>query len=284
TVFLNLVLDPIFIFGFGPIPAFGVAGAAMVSVLTQGISAGVGIFILARGGHGIKINWSDMNVNWNWTRKLFQLGLPASLEQSTRAAGMTMMVVLVTSFGSEVVAAYGIGSRILSLVIVPSLGLAIATTTLVGQNVGAAKLVRAENIGDLAYKTAFIGLSFLGLLFFLFAEDLTAFFVPDEPQVIQDGALFIKILASSFGFMGVQQILNGFFNGTGFTKASMMISILGLWVVRFPLAYFLAYHTSLGYEGIWWAFPMSNLISGLAAFTFYKTRYWKKRLASRRLI
>jgi len=78
--------------------------------------------------------------------------------------------------------------------------------------------------------------------------------------------------------MGIQQVLNGVFNGTGFTKASMMISIFGLWVLRFPLAYGLSYHTSLGYEGIWWAFPISNLITGAVAFAFYKSGYWKRRL------
>lgn len=279
TVFLNLVLDPLFIYGWGPVPPMGVAGAAVVSVLTQGISAVIGIYILWKGSHGIKIKWSDMRFDFEWTRRMFRIGMPASFEQSTRAAGMTMMVIIVTSFGSEVVAAYGIGSRILSLVIVPALGLAIATTTLVGQNVGAGKIKRAERIGNFSYKVAFFGLSAMGLLMFVFAENLTAFFVPNEPQVIKDGALFIKIMACSFGFMGTQQVLNGVFNGTGFTKASMVISIFSLWIVRFPLAYVLSYHTSLGYEGIWWAFPISNVVAGLVAFTFYKIGYWKKRLA-----
>lgn len=278
TVFLNLVLDPLFIYGLGPIPGYGVAGAAVASVLTQAISAVTGMYILWRGRQGIKIRRTDMHFDMAFVKKIFKIGLPSSFEQSTRAAGMTMMVVLVTSFGSEVVAAYGIGSRILSLVIVPALGLAIATTTLVGQNIGAGKISRAEKIGNLSYKVSFFGLSVLGVLFFVFAENLTAFFVPDEPDVIQDGALFIKIMSLSFGFMGIQQVLNGVFNGTGFTKASMMISIFGLWVLRFPLAYGLSYHTSLGYEGIWWAFPISNLITGAVAFAFYKSGYWKRRL------
>ncbi|HLW19141.1 MAG TPA: MATE family efflux transporter [Cyclobacteriaceae bacterium] len=278
TVFLNLVLDPLFIYGYGPIPGYGVAGAAVASVLTQGVSAVVGLYILWRGRQGIKIRRLDMYFDLGFVRKIFKIGLPSSFEQSTRAAGMTMMVALVTSFGSEVVAAYGIGSRILSLVIVPALGLAIATTALVGQNIGAGKINRAEKIGNLSYKVSFFSLSVLGTLFFVFAEDLTAFFVPDEPEVIKDGALFIKIMSLSFGFMGVQQVLNGVFNGTGFTKASMMISILGLWVLRFPLAYVLSYHTALGYEGIWWAFPISNLVTGAVAFVFYKSGYWKRRL------
>ncbi|MEX1137162.1 MAG: MATE family efflux transporter [Balneolales bacterium] len=278
TVFLNLVLDPLFIYGYGTIPGYGVKGAAVASVITQGLSGVAGVYILWRGKSGIKIRWSDMTFDFTWTKKMFELGIPSSIEQSTRAAGMTMMVIIVTSFGSEVVAAYGIGARILSLVIIPTLGLSIATTALVGQNIGAGKIKRAEKIGDLSNNIAFWGLLGIGLVLFVFAEQLTAFFVPDEPQVIQDGALFIRIMAPAFGFLGVQQILNGVFNGAGFTSASMLISVLSLWIIRFPLAYILSYNTTLGYEGIWWAFPVSNLIAATAAFTYYKMGYWKVRV------
>ncbi|MEX0720129.1 MAG: MATE family efflux transporter [Balneolaceae bacterium] len=278
TVFLNLILDPLFIYGFGPIKGSGVTGAAVASVVTQGLSAAVGIYILLRGKSGIKINWSDMNLDFSWIKRMFELGIPASLEQSTRAAGMTMMVIIVTSFGSEVVAAYGIGARVLSLVIIPALGLSIATTTLVGQNIGAGKIKRAEKISNLSNKIAFFGLTGIGIIFFIFAEKLTAFFIPNEPTVIRDGALFIRIMAPSFGLLGVQQVLNGAFNGAGFTKASMLISILSLWIIRFPMAYILSYNTTLDHEGIWWAFPVSNLIAAMAAFIYFKMGYWKVRV------
>src|SRR5690625_778470 len=282
TVFLNLILDPLFIFGFGPIPGYGVAGAAVASVITQGISALAGILILRRGNKGIKIHWSDLSIDVSWIKRMFELGIPASLEQSARAAGMTMMVIIVASFGSHVVAAYGIGARILSLIIVPALGLSIATTTLVGQNIGASKIKRAEKVGNLSAKVALWGLTTIGLLLFLVAEPLTAFFVPNDPKVIQDGTLFIQIMAPSFGLLGVQQVLNGVFNGAGFTKASMLISILSLWILRFPLAYILSYNTPLGFEGIWWAFPTSNLIAAIAAFVYYKMGYWKLRVVQNR--
>ncbi|MEX0686369.1 MAG: MATE family efflux transporter [Balneolales bacterium] len=278
TVFLNLVLDPLFIYGYGIIPGYGVKGAAIASVITQGLSAFAAMYILWKGKSGIKIRWSYMNFNLAWTKRMFEMGIPASLEQSTRAAGMTMMVIIVTSFGSEVVAAYGIGARLLSLVIIPTLGLSIATTALVGQNIGANKIKRAEKIGNLSSNIAFWGLSGVGVILFIFAEQLTAFFVPDEPRVIQDGAFFIRIMAPAFGFLGVQQILNGVFNGAGFTSASMLISILSLWIIRFPLAYILAYKTTLGYAGIWWAFPISNLIAATVAFIYYKLGYWKIRV------
>ncbi|RAI94028.1 MATE family efflux transporter [Algoriphagus yeomjeoni] len=277
TVLLNLVLDPLFIFGYGSIEGYGVAGAAIASIITQGLSAAAGLYILFRGKQGIKIKVSFMKLEFKWVKRMFELGIPASLEQSSRAAAMTVMVMLVTSFGSEIVAAYGIGARILSLVIVPSIGMGIATTTLVGQNIGAGQIKRAEKIGDLSVKIAFFGLTGIGLILFLFAETLTAFFVPNDPQVIKDGAKFIRIMSLSFGLLGVQQVLNGVFNGSRFTQASMLISIFSLWMVRFPVAFVLSAKTELSFEGIWWAFPISNLIAALVAFTYYKTGYWKIR-------
>lgn len=277
TVFLNLVLDPLFIFGYGDIPGYGVGGAAIASVITQGISAVAGLTILFVGKRGIKIKLENMRPKMEWVKRMFALGIPASLEQSSRAAAMTVMVMLVTSFGSDIVAAYGIGARILSLVIVPALGFSIATTTLVGQNIGASKIKRAEKIGDLSSKIAFFGLTAIGLLLFVFAEDLTRFFVPNDPQVIHDGARFIRIMAPSFGFLGVQQVLNGVFNGARFTQASMLISIFSLWIIRFPLAFVLSSKTDLAFEGIWWAFPISNVIAAAIAFIYYKTGYWKVR-------
>src|SRR5699024_7786208 len=148
----------------------------------------------------------------------------------------------------------------------------------VGHNIGAIKIKRAEAVDNLSNKIAFFGLTGIGIIMFLFAEQLTAFFIPNDPTVIRDGALFIKIMAPSFGLLGVQQVTNGVFNGAGFTKASMLISIFSLWVVRFPLAYILSYNTELGHEGIWWAFPISNLIAASAAFTYFKMGYWKLRI------
>lgn len=278
TVLLNLILDPLFIYGWGPIPAYGIAGAAIASVFTQGISGFIGISILFRGKSGIQINWSSMKLQMEPVKKILKLGIPASVEQSTRASGMILMIALVASFGSHVVASYGIGARILSFVVVPALGFAIATTSLIGQNIGAGKLERAEKVANLSSKIGFFGLSIIGIVFFIFAEALVAFFVPNDPAVIKDGALFIKIMAPSFGLMGVQQIMNGVFNGAGFTKASMLISILSLWIIRFPLAYLLSSNTSLNFVGIWWSFPISNLIAAIVAFVYFRMGHWKSRL------
>lgn len=277
TVLLNLVLDPLFIFGWGPVPAMGVSGAAMASVFTQGLSAVMGILILKSGRFGIELETKDFKLDLGWFKELIRIGTPSSLEFSTRALGMTMLITIVTSFGSMVVASYGIGARILSFVIIPALGLSSATTTLVGQYVGAERIGKAEEVGVLSSKVAFYSLTAIGLLLFVFARPLTAFFVPGETEVIQNAALFIKIMAPSFGLLGIQQVINGVFNGAGFTLASMIVSILSLWIVRFPLAYILSHNTGLAYDGIWWAFPVSNLIAAIFAFLWFQRGDWKRK-------
>ncbi|WP_373399287.1 hypothetical protein V8V91_06015 [Algoriphagus halophilus] len=89
-------------------------------------------------------------------------------------------------------------------------------------------------------------------------------------------------MAPSFGLLGVQQVLNGLFNGARFTQASMLISVFNMWIVRFPLGFILSYQTDLGFEGIWWAFPISNLFAAIVAFIYYKSGHWKVRTLRKR--
>ena len=277
TVFLNLVLDPLFIFGYGFIPGYGVAGAAIATIGTQGVAAIIGIFLLMRGKNQMRLNLQDLKPDIPLLKKMFNLGFPASIEQSTRALGMTVMTFLVATFGTLTVAAYGIGSRVLSFIILPSLGLSMSTSTLVGQNMGAGKIKRADRISKISSVAGFSALSLIGILFFIFAEHISAIFIPGETETIQSSALFIKIMALTYGFIGIQMALNGAFRGSGNTVISMVLSIISLWVLRFPLAYILSKHTSLSEIGLWVAFPVSNIIAALVAIVWFIEGSWKKK-------
>lgn len=277
TVILNLALDPLFIFGYGFVPAFGVAGAAVATITTQAISAIIGLALLLKGKHQIKLHLTDLKPDASLLIKMFRIGFPASIEQSTRALAMTVMTFLVTSFGTLTLAAFGIGSRILSFVIVPALGLSMATSTLVGQNIGAGKINRAEQITRLSSFMGFIVLSFVGVLFFIFAKQIVGIFIPGEKATIESGAVFVRTMALTFGFIGVQNALNGAFRGSGNTLITMILSVLSLWVLRFPLAYILSKHTSLGNQGLWIAYPVTNVITAVFTFIWFKTGSWKNK-------
>ncbi len=277
TVLLNLILDPLFIFGYGSIPAFGVGGAAVATIGTQGLAAIIGIILLLRGKHQIQLDLNDLKPDVPLLKKMFRLGFPASIEQSTRALGMIIMTFLVTTFGTLTLAAYGIGSRILSFIIIPALGLSMATSTLVGQNIGAGKIKRAEEIAELSSLTGFIILTLAGIVTFLFAKPIAAFFIPGDLETIQTSALFIKIMALTFGFIGIQMALSGAFRGSGNTMISMVLSIISLWVLRVPLAYILSKHTAFAEIGLWIAFPATNIIAAIITIVWFMKGTWKQK-------
>jgi Na+-driven multidrug efflux pump len=217
----------------------------------------------------MRLRWASFRPETSLIAYMLRLGLPASIEQSTRALGLLAMTFLVASFGTVTVAAYGIGIRILSFVIIPSLGLSMATSTLVGQNIGARRLMRARAIARLSALVAMVSLTTAGIGIFIFARPLVAAFVPDAHATINEGALFVHMTALTFGLIGVQQALSGAFRGAGNTQAAMLIALLSLWVFRLPLAWLLSHYTDLAQTGLWLAFPFATLISALAAIVWF---------------
>jgi putative MATE family efflux protein len=279
TVILNFILDPPFIFGWGPIPAAGVEGAAIATVCTQSLAALVGLIALFRGKYGIHLAWRDFIPDLTYIKRAFFLGFPASIEQSARALGLTVLTFLVTSFGTDTVAAYGVGSTILQVVMIPAMGLAMAVSALVGQNIGAGNVDRAAQIARLGSWIAFWTLTAMGVIAFFFARQLVAFFVPHDPGVIERGATYLRIMALSWGFIGAQFSMTGVLRASGNMVVTMVLTLVSQWVLQFPLAYVLAEHTSLREKGLWWAFPISYFLIALITAAVYAKGDWKtKRL------
>ncbi len=278
TVVVNFFLDPLLILGLGPVPAFGVAGAAWATIGAQGLAGFVGLGILFSGRYGVRLRarhmWPDRPV----VLKILRLGIPSSIEQSTRALGIAVMMLLVAGFGTSVIASYGIGTRILSFIIVPAMGLAVATTTVVGQNVGGHRNDRAILAARVATTTGFLALTLAGTLLFIVAVPVVRAFVPNEPEVVEMGAHFVRIMAPAFGFFGVQMVMSGALAGAGNTVAAMSLSIVAFWVLRFPLAWILAIGVGRGPDGIFWAFPVSNVLSAAVAVSWFSRGAWIRRV------
>ncbi|MCA9795261.1 MAG: MATE family efflux transporter [Candidatus Eremiobacteraeota bacterium] len=273
TVLLNLVLDPFFIFTL----EMGVAGAAVATLCTQSLAALAGIWLLFTGRAGIHLSFANLRPRWDLLRRMFFLGLPASIEQSSRALGITMMAFLVANYPTSVVAAYGVGSRVLGFVIIPALGLSMAASTMVGQNLGANKPERAAEAVKLAAWSGFVVLTAIGALTYLGSDAIAAFFVPDSGSVITQAGVFLRIVGLSFGCIGVQQVLNGAFRGSGNTMISMILSILSLWVFQFPVAYVLSDRTPLAETGIWWSYPIANVVAMLVALLWFSHGSWREK-------
>ncbi len=275
TVILNLILDPLFIFGWdGFIMPQGVKGAAWASVGTQLLGAIISLYYMIKGYKGIHLNLPDYKPDFTLISSMFKLGLPVSVEQVSRAAGIFAMVTLVARFGTLALASYGIGTRILSFVIIPAFGLGMATSTLVGQNIGAKAYQRVKKTLQLSLSIAFGLLSIAGFILYIFAPAVARFFIPKDEETIIQSAVFIKTLAVSFGFLGLLIVLIGAFRGAGKTKISMLLALFSVWIIRFPLAYYLSYHTGMKEFGIWISYPVTNILTALAGLLLIIRQKW----------
>ena len=277
TVLINFILDPLLIFGWGPFPRMGVAGSAMATLCTQALAASIGLTLMARGRHGIHLKWVNLRPDFAQMRQIFRIGFPSSIEQSTQALGMTVMTMLVAGFGTVAVAAYGIGVRVMSCALIPALGLSVATSALVGQNIGADQLQRAERTNLVSCSAIFIILTIAGLLTFWGAAAIGRFFLPQGGPTIMQSTVFIRSIALTFGFIGLQQVLTGSLRGAGDTVAPMVLAMISLWMLRFPLAYVLSAHTALHVRGIWYTFPITTVLSAAMAAYWFRWGGWRDR-------
>jgi putative MATE family efflux protein len=276
TVLLNFLLDPLYIFGLGPIPAQGVRGAAMATLTTQALAAALGILIFLRGQHGIHLRLRNFKPDLAYIKRAFLLGFPGSVELSTRGLGAIVMSFLVTSFGTTTIAAYGIGINVLNFITIPAMGLSMAVSTLVGQNIGAGNLPRAARISRLGAVSGFVVLTLVGCAAWVAAPLIVAFFVPTDPEVIAHGSRFIRIMCLAWGGIGVQLCIVATFRASGNMLIAMVIALVAQWMFQFPLAYVLSKHTALHAEGLWWAFPITNIFAATVSVCWFANGSWKK--------
>ncbi|MFW5992086.1 MAG: MATE family efflux transporter [Halanaerobiaceae bacterium] len=275
STLLNIVLDPFLIFGWGFFPQLGVSGAAFATIFSRALAGIAGIYILIKGEKGISLSKETLKPDFVMIKKIIKIGLPSAGEQSIMALGMTVLISIVSQFGTMAVAAYGIGSRILSIVMMPSHGFGMATTTMVGQNLGARQENRAEKSAWISSGIIFGALLLFGIIINIIPEYVISIFNSD-PEVITIGVSFLRIVGISFGFLGVRIIIGGSFRGAGNTVIAMILAIIALWGLRVPLAQYLAVNLDWGPNGIWWAFFFSNLISAIIGVLWFKKGTWKE--------
>jgi putative MATE family efflux protein len=275
TVVLNFLLDPLFIFGLGPLPPLGVMGAALATLTTQGLAALLGIVIFLRGRHGIQLSWRGFRPDPAYIRRAFFLGLPGSIELSVRGLGPMLLSFLVASFGTVTLAAYGIGSNILMFITIPAMGMSQAVSTLVSQNMGARNIQRAARVTVLGAGSSFGILSIAGIVAYILAPALVAFFVPRAPDVIAEGARFIRIMCLAWGGIGVQLCVVSAFRASGNMLAAMVIALVSQFMFQFPLAYILSKHADLQAAGLWWSFPITTIAVAIVSTGWFAQGGWK---------
>ena len=272
SVLLNLILDPLLIFGWSIFPELGVEGAAIATVISRGAGFILGLYILFTGIKGLKIRPKHMIPDLGYFRDTLRLGLPASIELVSRSLSVNVVLYFIGFFATPMVAAYGVVVRIYSAVYLPGIAVSRSVETMTGQNIGAGKPERAAKANDLAARYMFAILTAFGIFCILLSTQILGLF-SDDPEVIEVGSQFLKILGASFGFIGITRSYTGGLRGAGKTTAAAIITIISLWLVRIPFAYLSI--NPLGETGIWWAFAISNFVGALLAYAWFKTGRWK---------
>lgn len=277
SVVLNVVLDPLFIFGWGFFPKWEVAGAALATVFSRAVVTIFGLWLLFSGKVGIKLNLFHLLPDWSTIKKIINVGIPSSIGQSSTALGFSVMMGIVAMFGTATISAFGVGNRIISLAMMPAMGLGMATTTMVGQNLGRDLPKRAAEAtwASVGIVTAILLAG--ALIAFVIPKFLVRIFITD-PKVVKEGVKFFRLVSFSIPFAGILQVMMGTFRGAGHTMYSMGFTIVRLWLFRLPLAYLLGAYLGWASGGVWWSMVLSNFGAALVSVFFFLQGSWRKKV------
>jgi putative MATE family efflux protein len=272
---LNIVLGPLLVFGPGPFPELGVTGAAVATTIGRGCAVVYQLSVLWRGRSKVAVARRHLGLD---------LGVMASVLRISASAAFQMLIVMtsyigvmrvLSGFGSEALAGYTIGFRILMFAMLPALGLANAAATLVGQNLGAGQPERAEQA---VWKACFASAAFLsvvGLVFIAGAEALVGGFTGDA-AVIAHGVKYLHIVALGFPFYAFGMVVSTAFNGAGDTRTPTMINLGVFWVVQMPLAWVLSHHTALGASGVFVTLALCFSLFAVVSVALFRRGAWKR--------
>ena len=267
---LNLAFVLIFVLIFH----WGIAGAAIATVLAQAIAFFGSIIYLIRTHELFNDGFKDFTFDWDTLWKSVRIGLPSGFQHMFVSIGMIAVYRIVNQFDTNVIAAYSVVGRIDSFAIMPAMNFAMALTIFVGQNIGANRFdrVRGGLISTLLM-TAAISIVFTGVSF-VFGRALMSWF-SSEPQIIEIGYQYLVIVSSFYLVFSIMFCLNAVYRGAGDTVVPMFITLLALWLIRIPISWKLAEH--MGPNGVWWGIPLGWFAGMLLSIAYYYTGIWKKR-------
>ncbi len=271
STILNIGLDLLFILVF----KLGVSGAAIATVIAQGITFILAIIYLNKNHKIIHVAIFKLKFNTEIFLKSIKIGLPTGIQQSFVALGMIALMSLVNTFGTNVIAAYTVGTRINSLASLPAMNFAAALSIFVGQNIGAKKQERIKS-GFIATITMSSVLSIIVSIFVLLFGNFIMHLFTSDPDVIAIGKRFLIIVGAFYIVFSSMFVTTGVLRGAGVTIIPMFITLFALWGVRIPIAYFLS--GKIGISGIWWAIPAGWILGFFLSFSYYLTGRWKKNV------
>lgn len=272
---LNIILCPLFIYGLGPVPAFGLEGAAIATTIGRGFGVAYQLYHLFSGKRSIQVAWRHVQPEWSTIVKMIKLASGGTLQFLIGSASWIFLIRIISQFGEDALAGYTFAIRIIVFAILPAWGVANAAATLVGQNLGAGEPERAEkSVWKAAYLNMII-LGFVSVLFIIFAPQILRIFSKDA-AVLAYGIEGLRVISSGYLFYAFGMVMAQSFNGAGDTRTPTIINLIGFWVIQIPLAYFLAITLKWGPTGVFWAIPIAESVIALIAVVIFKRGKWKK--------
>ena len=272
---LNIILDPLLIFGIGFFPELGIDGAAIATIISRAVAAVIMMIFIFSPKTAVNLKPRDFKFKFNFIKEILRVGIPTSINQGLMSIALGVYTKIISVFGSLAIAAYGIGFRLESLIIMPVLAIMTAVITLVGQNVGANKFERAEKTVWSAAKISMSIVFIISLLFFIFPQFLISIFTKD-PELIILGADFLRILSFSYIFVAAAIVVGGAFQGAGKPSPPLTITAIRLYILGIPLSLLFAFTFNFGLNGVWIGLTLSSIIASIAAVIWFKLGTWKK--------
>lgn len=272
---LNIILDPIFIFGWGPIPEYGVMGAAIATNIGRGTAVLFQLGILFFGWGKIKLVLQDLVLNVKVMVNLIRVSLGGIAQFLIGTSSWVFLMRIMSEFGSEVLAGYTIAIRVMMFTLMPSWGMSNAAATLVGQNLGAKQPDRAEIS---VWKTGKYNAYFMGavsLVYLIFAKSIISWFNA-TPSVVENGALCLQVIALGYVFYAYGMVVSQAFNGAGDTKTPTKINLISFWLFQLPLAYVAAMVLGWGAKGVFIAITLAEVLLAIMAMVWFKKGKWKQ--------
>lgn len=279
TVFINLILDPILIFGLFGLPRMGVMGAALATVFSRSISSFVGLRILFSGKSGIKVTLPYLKpVKWRIVQ-ILRIGIPASVGHSGTAFGFVILMFIIARLPHQgvVLAGYGIANRLTNLMFIAIEGLGVGMSTILGQSLGADNIKRAEEVARKGMLVMFLVLVAAAAFLFSVRALVIQVFI-NNVDVIAEGSNFIRVFVFGMPFFGIFRAVNACFIGSGHNIPNMINELVRLWGMRIPFAYLFGFTVGWNSTGVWFGMGLSNALGALFALALFKTGIWKTKV------
>ena len=271
----NIILCPVLIYGAGPIPAYGITGAAIATTIGRGIGVLYQLYHLFGGKRIIKISIKDFVPDWPVMKSISNIAWPGAAQFLIASASWMVLARIMTEFGDSAVAGYGVAIRLIMFFLLPAWGMSNAAATLVGQNLGAQQPERAEQSVWRTAKYNTIFMIFVTLVFLLFAQPIVAFMNRDV-TVESYAVSALRTVSLGYIFFGVGMVVTSAFNGAGDTRTPTLINIFGFWLFQVPLAILLALVFKLGPKGVFIAIVLAETGITIAGIIIFKKGKWKK--------